>query len=142
MKRIPLVKSIMTPFPYSIDMDDTVDNASKMMITHDIHHLPVTDKGKPVGVITDRDIKRALDQQFVTPGNGEHRVRHIANLDTYIVDLAAPVDSVLLEMARQHIATALVVREGTLVCIFTSTDVFTFLGKLLATLFPRGDDAA
>jgi CBS domain-containing protein len=142
MKRIPLIKSVMTPFPYSIDMDDTVDNASKMMVEHDIHHLPVTDKGKPVGVISDRDIKRALDQQFVRAGESKHRVRHISNFDTYIVDLAAPLDSVVLEMARKHTGTALVVRGGRLVGIFTASDACRYLGKLLSSLYPHGSDDA
>jgi acetoin utilization protein AcuB len=137
MKRVPLIKFIMTPFPCSVDMGDTVDIASDMMIEHGIHHLPVTDKGKPVGVVSDRDVKRAQSEQ---PGGGERCVRDIAHLDTYIVELTAPLDNVVLEMARRHIATGLVVREGRLVGIFTATDVFTYLGKLLATLYPRGSD--
>lgn len=136
MKRVPLIKFIMTPFPYSVDMEDTVDAVSKMMAERDIRHLPVTDKGKPVGVVSDRDVKRAQSE----PGKGEPRVRDIADLNAYIVELTAPLDGVVNEMARRHIATGLVVREGRLVGIFTATDVFTYLGKLLATLYPRGSD--
>jgi acetoin utilization protein AcuB len=142
MTRIPLIKSVMTPFPYSIDVDDTVDNASKMMVEHDIHHLPVTDKGKPVGVISLLDIKRTLDQQSARAGKDKHLVRHIANLDSYIVDLATPLDNVVLEMADRHIATALIVKQGRLVGIFTSSDAFSYLGRLLSALFPRGSDDA
>jgi len=142
VKRIPLIKSVMTPFPYSIDLDDTVDKASAMMTEHNIHHLPVTDKGNPVGVISARDIKRALDQNFVHAGEKEHRVKHIANLDAYIVDLTVPLDSVVLEMAQQHTGTALVVRKGRLVGIFTATDACRYLGKLLRAFFPRGSDDA
>ena len=137
MKRVPLIKFIMTPFPYSVDMEDTVDAASEMMAQHGIRHLPVTDRGKPVGVVSDRDVRRAQSEQ---PPEGGGRVRDIADLDAYIVELTVPLDSVVNEMARRHIATGLVVRDGRLVGIFTSTDVFTYLGKLLATLYPRGSD--
>jgi len=136
MKRAPLIKFIMTPFPYSVDMEDTVDAASKMMAERDIRHLPVTDKGKPVGVVSDREVKRAQSD----PGDAAPRVRDIADLNAYIVELTTPLDDVVNEMARRHIATGLVVREGRLVGIFTATDVFTYLGKLLATLYPRGSD--
>lgn len=143
MKRVPLIKSVMTPFPYSIDVDDTVDKASEMMVEHDIHHLPVTKKGTPVGVISERDIKRALDQDFMRVGKKQgHRVKHIANLDAFIVDLTVPLDSVVLEMARKHTGTALVVRQGRLVGIFTASDACNYLGKMLNSIFPRGSDDA
>jgi len=142
MKRIPLIKSIMTPFPYSIDMVDTVDSAKMMMSKHDIHHLPVTDKGKPVGVISNRDIRRAFDASSARKGNDQRHVRDIANLDTYVVDLRAPLDTVVLEMARRHIHTGLVVKEGRLIGIFTATDLFKYLAMLLSVFFPRGSDDA
>jgi acetoin utilization protein AcuB len=136
MKRIPLIKTIMTPFPYAVDMDDTLDSAKRMMVDHNIHHLPVTEKGKPAGVISNRDIKK-----YAKPG--KLHVRDIANVDTYVVDLAVPLDTVLVEMARRHIHTGLVVRGGRLVGIFTATDVFVYLARLLGSFFPRdSDDAA
>jgi CBS domain-containing protein len=134
---VPLIKFIMTPFPYSVDMEDTVAAASEMMAEHGIRHLPVTDRGRPVGVVSARDVRRALSEG---PRDSKGRVREIADLDAYIVELTAPLDSVVNEMAQRHIATGLVVRDGRLVGIFTSTDVFTYLGKLLATLYPRGSD--
>jgi CBS domain-containing protein len=128
----------MTPFPHAIDVGDTVENAARMMAEHDIHYLPVTDGGNPLGVVTDRAAKRLLARR---PGHAS--VRDVANLDIHIVDLLAPLDAVILEMARQHVTTALVVREGRLVGILTASNVFTYLGKLLEALFPRGSgDAA
>lgn len=141
MKRAPLIKSIMTPFPYSVDVEDTVLNACTMMIDHNIRHLPVTDKGRPVGVVTDRDIRRILDS-LSKDSSGEKNVKQVANLDTYVVELTAPLDTVVIEMAKRHIATGLVVKDDRLVGIFTSTDVFTYLGKLLKSLFPHGSDDA
>jgi CBS domain-containing protein len=149
MKPVPLVKSVMTPFPHSIDVDDTVENASKMMAEHDIHHLPVTERGKPLGVVTDRAVNRLLAERAAHSGGGSHsrdgspRVRDVANFDILVVDLLAPLDGVVMEMARQRLTTALVVREERLVGILTAGDVFTYLGKLLGALFPRGSgDAA
>jgi CBS domain-containing protein len=132
----------MTAFPHSIDVDDTVENAAKMMAEHGIHHLPITDRTKPIGVITQRAAERLLAKLSAHAAE-QTRVREVADLDIYVVDLLAPLDRVILEMARQHVTTALVVREKRLVGTLTASDVFSYLGRLLGALFPRGSgDAA
>ena len=141
MTKVPLVKSVMTPFPYSVDITDTILDASTMMIDHNIRHLPVTDRGKPVGVVSDRDVRRILDSLSKNTA-GDNSIRQIAQLGAYVVDLAAPLDAVVLEMARRHINTGLVVKNDRLVGIFTATDIYVYLGNLLRSMFPRGSDDA
>ena len=51
-----LVKDYMT----TISPTDTLQNAVKIMLENQISALPVLDQGKLVGIITDRDILRAL----------------------------------------------------------------------------------
>jgi len=55
-----LIKDVMTPNPYTIDPDRTVLEALLMMYDHDIRRLPVIEKGKLIGIISDRDIKQTM----------------------------------------------------------------------------------
>jgi acetoin utilization protein AcuB len=143
MKHIPLMKSVMTPFPYSIDGNATVREALAMMSDHDIRHLPVKDNGKLVSVITDRDIKLTT-HPTVERSIDELRVRDLCVAEAYIVDLTERLDSVLLRMAQRHIGSVLVAKNGKLVGIFTTTDACRHYGEYLRSLFPTGNghDAA
>ena len=114
------------------------------MQQHAVHHLPVTDNHKLVGVITDRDIKslragKKSGEEGYNPG-----VREMYIHDAYIVDINEPLDNVLLNMAQRHIGSVLVTRKGNLAGVFTSTDACRGFGEYLRELFPHdgGDDAA
>ena len=52
MKHMPLIKSVMTPFPYSIETERSLDDARAMMNRHNVHHLPVMQNGRLIGVIS------------------------------------------------------------------------------------------
>jgi len=54
-----LVKNWMNRSVITIDANDSMENATKLLKQHDIHMLPVMKNGKAVGVVTDRDLKRA-----------------------------------------------------------------------------------
>ena len=52
MKRIPAIKSVMTAFPYSIDIDAPIEEAIEFMRRESIRHLPVTENGLYRGFIS------------------------------------------------------------------------------------------
>ena len=101
----------------------------------EFRHLPVKDGDQLIGVVSDRDIKRATRELHVSD---------IVVRETYIVDLTERLDSVLLHLAQRHIGCALVVKEGRLAGIFTTTDACRVFGEYLRSLFPTepGDDVA
>jgi len=135
VKHVPFIKSVMTAFPYFIEVNAGLHAATKMMERHGIRHLPVKDGDELIGVVSDRDVKRAKDERHV----GDIVVR-----ETYIVDLNERLDSVLLHLAKRHIGCALIVKEGRLAGIFTTTDACRVFGEYLRSLFPTepGDDVA
>lgn len=143
-KKMPRVKSVMTAFPHAIDVDEALREARPFMRKHHIRHLPVTEGGKLVGVITDRDIKLVLGPDFDYPRESELAVRDVYVPDPYIVDLVERLDTVLLSMAERRIGSVLVTRKGKLVGIFTVTDACKCFGEYLREQFPSGgdDDAA
>jgi len=61
-----LVKNWMSKDVITIDVNESMTDATKKLKEHDIRMLPVTKKGELVGVITDRDLKRASASNATT----------------------------------------------------------------------------
>jgi acetoin utilization protein AcuB len=144
MNHIPSIGSVMTPFPYVVQQNDSLLAARALMAEHDVRHLPVQDGNRLVGLLTDRDLKRAMDPDLGLPPKEELLVRDVLVADAYVVDWAEPLDRVLERMTSEHIGSALVTKAGKLVGIFTAMDACRFLYKHLRSLFPSqtSDDVA
>jgi acetoin utilization protein AcuB len=142
-KEIPAVKKVMTPFPYSIEVQDSLQQAREMMSTHRIHHLPVMDQGTPLGIIRYRDLVRTIEQNRDSD-ESTLRVGAIPLEEAYVVDLSAPLDRVLQQMADQRLGAALVVKDERLAGIFTLTDACRCFAESLRQQFPSsgGNEAA
>ena len=136
LKKMPSVKSAMTPFPHSIQMNAPLDIARKLMREHHIHHLPVTDKTGLIGIITDRDIKLILGPEFDYPPERELTVEDVYIPNAYIIDLTTPLDHVLVTMASRHIGSAIVTKKGKLVGVFTHEDACNNFAHFLRDQFP------
>lgn len=131
MLSIPPVKSAMTAFPYAVQIDAPLAEAQQLMRDHGVRHLPVKDGNDLAGIVTDRDIKLLLGPDFDYPKPEELTVADACERDAYAVDLDTPLDRVALEMARRHIGSALITRNGGIVGMFTSTDACRELGRIL-----------
>ncbi|MDH3326223.1 MAG: CBS domain-containing protein [Gammaproteobacteria bacterium] len=114
MNKIPAIKSVMTAFPYWVDVDDTVAAARTMMSEHEISHLPVKEGGNLIGVVALHDIQKM--------GAATTIVKDVCVLEPYMVDLDAPLDNVLVHMANFHIGSALVLKNNRLAGVFTMHD--------------------
>lgn len=126
----------MTPFPYSLGPEDSLDTARRMLKKHRIRHLPVMVKGSPAGVITDQDMRRAAADD----GSGaEPKVGDLALSEACEFDISAPLDMVLSEMATRLLDSALVLKGGRLVGIFTSTDACRAFADFLRREAPSED---
>lgn len=53
-------QDIMARTVICVDMDDRLPDIKRIMENHEFHHLPVTDNGKLVGIISDRDLLRLI----------------------------------------------------------------------------------
>ena len=54
-----LVKNWMSKTVITTDVNDSMNKVMDLMKEHDIGMVPVMKKGKLVGIVTDRDLKRA-----------------------------------------------------------------------------------
>jgi len=128
------IKSVMTPFPYSVAPSDTTAAAAEMMRAHDIHHLPVKADNDLVGVVGAADLRRASREQTT--------VADVMQTEPYVVELGTALEGVLFHMADHHLECVLVTKEERLAGIFTLVDACRAFGKELRSQRPNGDDAA
>jgi acetoin utilization protein AcuB len=144
MDHIPSIRSVMTPFPHFVAAGDSLLAARALMVEHEVRHLPVKEGDRLVGMLTDRDLKRALDPDLGLPPKDELFVRDVSVPDAYTVDTSEPLDGVLEEMAARHLGSVIVTSHGRLAGIFTSTDACRVLCDHLRALVPPrpGDNAA
>lgn len=144
MTHMPATRSAMTPFPYFVDVTDSLLRARALMAEHGVRHLPVKSGEDLVGVLSDRDLKRALDPDLGLPPKDELFVRDVFEDQAYVVDSSEPLDRVLEHMAASHIGSALVTFHGRLAGIFTATDACRAFCAHLRTVFlpTSGDEGA
>jgi CBS domain-containing protein len=50
------IRDVMTPNPACVTPDDSIQSAARIMRDEDTGAVPVVDNGRPVGIVTDRDI--------------------------------------------------------------------------------------
>ncbi len=144
MNKLPTLATTMTPFPYSIDCEQTIERAAQMMQEHGIHHLPVTEGGELISVISDADIKLASSPFTGVSQNEELLVKDVCTDRVYVADIHDGLAQVLRVMHQRHIGSVLVCKNGRLAGILTATDVFRKFADLLDQLNPDhgGNDAA
>jgi acetoin utilization protein AcuB len=133
--KIPLIKSVMTPFPYSVDVNTRLSVARKYMLEHGIHHLPVIDGEKIAGILDKDDL--ADDKKNPVVGTLHLKTPHV-------IDLNDRLDNILIFMADKRVETVLVTRNEKLVGIFSVTDACREFADYLREEFgPHdGSDAA
>lgn len=135
----PLLKTYMTPFPYSVDIEAPIGEARLKMLEHKIRHLPVTRDNKLVGVITDRDIKLILGPEIGSPDPTEVTVEDANIEDCYTVDINTRLLPVLRHMSDHHIGSAVVTFNGRIAGIFTMINACRAFAEHLETQFHQGD---
>ena len=110
-KKIPYVGSVMTPFPYFVDTDDEVGEVERLMGEHQIHHVPVQQNGRVVGIVSERDLYHLGDRFLPITDRARIRARDIMADDPYTVAFDTPLNEVALEMAKRHIGSAIVLHH-------------------------------
>lgn len=131
MKQDVTIGMVMTPSPVTIDINSSLAEAKHTLQEVGSRHLPVMDKGHVVSVMTDRDINLALAATKELQRAEDIRVEEVCTLHTFMVGPDETVESVVTQMAIQHIGSALIADNDQLVGIFTVTDACRLLGSCL-----------
>lgn len=135
---LPHLKTAMTPFPYSIDVDATLAMARHMMTEHAFHHLPVTAGATIVGMLSSNTLERAVTANDATTTT----VRDHYDSNAHIVSNDEPLHRVLAEMSKRVVDATIVTRHGRLAGVFTTVDACRALCDLLLALAPEPEDDA
>jgi acetoin utilization protein AcuB len=143
-KKIPQVGSVMTAFPYFVDTDDEIAEVERLMDEHNIHHIPVQQDGRVVGVVSERNLNRLIDRLLPNTDKARLRARDIMLDGPYTVSFDTPLNEVALEMAKRHSGSAIVLHHEKLAGIVSATDICRILAEILESEFspPGEDDAA
>jgi CBS domain-containing protein len=134
----------MTPFPYFVDTDNEVGEVERLMGKHHIHHIPVQQNGRVVGIVSERDLYHLGDGFLPITDRARIRARDIMADDPYIVAFDTPLNEVALEMAKRHTGSAIVLHHEKLAGILSATDICRILAEIFESEFSpdTGDDAA
>ena len=137
-RKMPVVGAVMTSFPYFVDIDESAARMEAMMDQHKIRHLPVQEKGKIVGIVSERDLHHHVKRSSSPEEKAKLRARHIMVPEPYVASFRTPLNEVVLEMARRRIGSVIVQRQGRLAGILSAIDVCRILGEYLESMFPGG----
>lgn len=136
--KIPKIMALMTAFPYHVDSQILLSDAQALMQEKQIHHLVVTREDGSYGLISERDLQHhlALYGGEIAP---ELVVNDICVNAVICADINDPVDKVLDVMAERHLGSVVVLKEGELAGIFTTTDACRHFAKHLRDHKPHDD---
>ena len=133
-----LVENWMNPNVITVDADDSMLDATKLLKEHNIRHLPVLEKGKLVGVVTDRDLKRASASDATTLEAHELlylianiKVREIMTKNPITVPYNYTIEEAAEILLQAKISGMPVVdKDGDVIGTITQTDLFKVLISL------------
>ena len=103
-----------------VEGDTLAQAAIQLMIKKDIGALVVTEKGKPVGIITERDILRKCSIEAACRA---YKVGQIMSQPLITVDTDTPIGVAVERMIDSKIRRLLVTEDGNIVGIVTQKDL-------------------
>jgi len=133
-----LVKNWMSKNVISVDINDSMSDAIKLLKENDIKMMPVLKKGKLVGVVTDRDLKRASASDATTLDVHELlflvskiKIKDIMTKDPIMIPDDFTVEETAEILLKNKISGAPVIdNEGQVVGTISQTDLFKVLISL------------
>jgi CBS domain-containing protein len=122
-----LISDVMTHAVVSADVSDTLRHVGGLMRERNVGSVVVCDGGRPVGVITDRDLALAVLADSADPDGvaGDHASQPLVAGDIEM-DLDAAADL----MIQHHIRRLPLLADGELAGIVTIDDVAVRAGDL------------
>ena len=133
------VKDLMSKKLFTVGPEDMLDKVFFLFNFEAIRHLPVIEKGKVVGVLSDRDLKKIMGPrkkivsdkvdgtQFTV---NARKVRTIMDRKVTTIGPDEKAADAAAIMAKKKIGCLPVVKKGKLVGMITSTDILRAYVKL------------
>ena len=132
--------------PVTIQPDETIATAARLMASAGVGALVVTEKDRPVGIVTDRDlIVRAIAKSIPTDG----RVDSVMSMNVIAVEGSSDVRDAMRAFSHHAVRRLPVIHEGRVHGMLTFDDVVVALSQQFAEvtrgvtaqlMFPHGHD--
>ena len=134
------VKDLMHNSVYTVGPDDMIDRVFFLLHYEKIRHLPVVEKEKVVGIVTDRDLYKALgpksNSKGIESGKGKvsqhvipRMVRNIMHRQVTTIEPDDYAGKAAFLMADKRIGALPVIHKGKLAGIITATDILMAFAK-------------
>lgn len=133
-----LVKMRMTKNPISVSPETSILEAWKIMQDSQVRRLLVMDKGKLVGIVTERDLRSVSPSQATSLSIFEInylleklKVKDAMTPNPITVDADAPIEEAALIMRNNRISALPVIENDEVVGIITESDIFRAFIEML-----------
>lgn len=128
----------MSPRLVTVSPDENMSQAMRLLKEHHIRHLPVVNKDKLVGIVTDRDLKQAsasnattLDVHELAYLLSRIKVADLMTKDVYTVGVFDTLEEAAMLMLEKRISGVPVLdEEGRVQGMLTQNDIFRALISL------------
>jgi acetoin utilization protein AcuB len=131
-------KDLMTKNPITVDSETLVLDAQRIMKENNIRRLPIMDKGKLVGIITQHDLLEAAPSPATSLSIHElnyllskMKVKEIMKKNPVTLTPDTPFEEALRIGQEKKIGSFPVVDNGKLVGIATESDIIRFVTRIL-----------
>lgn len=141
------VRDFMQTSVFTVEPDDLIDRVFFLLHYEKIRHLPVVDdKGAIVGIVSDRDLYKALGpksrSKLVHRGGPQEsqlqviprKVRHIMRRGVFTAAPDDPAAKAATMMAAKKIGALPVVENGALIGIVTATDILLEFARIVSKM--------
>jgi len=119
-----LVSAIMSTRVVTAGAADKVSKALQTMVRHKIGSIVVVEKGKPVGILTERDVSMRMAKGQNVRGM---LIRNVMSKPLVTITPSAEVWQAVEQMVRKDIVRLPVVEDDRLVGIVTERDIFRWM---------------
>ena len=134
------VSRLMSKRLYTIGPDDSVEGAVRQLGERGVRHLLVLDKDRLVGILSDRDLKRALEpkkaksKKLLNIGGlyfllEPIYVREIMTRDPVTIGPNVSAEEAATIMVNRRFGALPVVKAGVLVGIVTESDLLRYFAE-------------
>jgi acetoin utilization protein AcuB len=133
------VEDIMTTKVFTVEQHDLIDRVFFLIHYEKVRHLPVVEKGKVVGIVSDRDLYKVLgpkNNSNVIEGKTElhvvqKKVQNIMHRGVITIAPDAYVSEAASSMANNRIGALPVVdKDNKLLGILSATDILRVFSKI------------
>lgn len=133
-----IIKDILIPGLKTISVEESMATADKILREHNFRHLPVTENGKLVGILSDRDVQRAMTVMMSGEKGQETLIQKHKKVSEYMstpvhtMKETESVSKLVREMVNRKVSCYIIQNEtGREIGIMTTEDLLILLLDLL-----------